>query len=258
MSDKAIPIGQDFLDLIWTQDDALERATDERIAQLGTKAPKCLEALGTALSHLDRLSSCFYGCAGGDHVIEYLTGRVCSHARTVIRLMRFGFYDEALSLVRSIGEMANLARLFDADSAELPSWKAATEKERKTRYGPAAVRKRLEDLDLELTLDKDWYGLLCETVAHPTPTTKPNMFNPIGVPMSAPHLQDEGILACMNELGRVLCFYLVPTLNLLEIGKEKKLIALEEVRSLAENLGGVTLDALPELWRHRFAAATRH
>ena len=48
------------------------------------KAPRCLESLGTVLSLLDRASSCYWGCRGGDHVIEYFAGRVASSSRAAL------------------------------------------------------------------------------------------------------------------------------------------------------------------------------
>jgi hypothetical protein len=256
MTVKEPPIGRDFLELIWAHDDALEQHTDARIPELGQRAPACLNALGTALSHLDRLASCFYGCRGGDHLIEYLTGRVYSLARASIRLIRFGHYDETLSLTRTIGEMANLLQLFAKSASHLNAWKVASKAERIRKFGPAAIRKQLEELGEPARLDQDWYSSICEWVTHPTPATKPNAFNILGVPAAAPHLQDEGILVCLNELGRALCLYTIPAVALINISKEERVATLTEVRTLGEGLGGVTLDKLPAMWSQQFANIT--
>ena len=90
----AVPEGLSFLNLVWDQEDSCETETDSRIPNMGVKAPKCLEHIGTVLSLLDRMASCWWVCRGGDHLIEYLCGRVASNARAALRLLRFGFYDE--------------------------------------------------------------------------------------------------------------------------------------------------------------------
>ena len=46
-----------------------------------------------------------------------------SRARACVRLLKFGFYDESLSLTRSIGEIANLLCLFTIDKAEPEKWR---------------------------------------------------------------------------------------------------------------------------------------
>ncbi len=250
-----VPSGRAFLDLIWKHDEQIQAQTDARIQSFGKKAPRCFEAIGTTLSHLDRISSCFYKCHGGDHLVEYLLGRIVGLSRATIRLMRFGHYDEALSMVRTIGEMANLLQLFALSSQDFSEWKNSSKSDRISRYGPASVRRRLETLGEPARLDRDWYSSLCEWSAHPTPKTKPNAFNPYGIPVGAPRVQDVGILVCINELGRALCYVVVPAVSLIPLERGQRLAALKESRSLAENLGGVLLDQLPQVWSaHRETA----
>ena len=77
-SDEKIPTGRGFIDLLKRIEDDCEDWTRERITTLGAKAPVCFDQLGTLLSLLDRASSCFWGCRGGDHIIEYFAGRIAS------------------------------------------------------------------------------------------------------------------------------------------------------------------------------------
>jgi hypothetical protein len=84
------PIGHDFLTLLSKQEDACEAESRDRLPVLGKKTPACVENLGTVLSLLDRAASCFWSCRGGDHIIEYLAGRVCSGlvAGFAVRVLR--------------------------------------------------------------------------------------------------------------------------------------------------------------------------
>src|SRR2546421_338209 len=86
--------------------------TDLALRTAGQKAPRCSKELGTVLSLLDRLSTCSWGCRGGDHVPEYLLGRAVTNLRAAVQLLRLGYYDESLSLTRNAGEVANLLALF--------------------------------------------------------------------------------------------------------------------------------------------------
>lgn len=143
---KHIPEGLDFLQMIWEQEDDCERETDQELPKMGEKASQCLLRLGTVLSLLDRLSTCWWGCRGGDHLIEYLVGRSVNCARASLRLSRFGFYDEALSVTRSIGEIANLMCLFTNEVGAFDRWRTADASVRKTTFGPMQVRMQLENL----------------------------------------------------------------------------------------------------------------
>jgi len=76
-----VPEGLDFLRLVPEQEDHCEERTRKLLPELGQKPPRCLEEFGTVLSLLDSAASCFWGCRGGDHVLEYLARRVASSAR---------------------------------------------------------------------------------------------------------------------------------------------------------------------------------
>jgi hypothetical protein len=102
------PEAKDFFVRTWQVEDACEVASDDLLPKLGEKAPDCFRNLGTALSLLYRQATCAWGCPGGDHVIEGLVGRAVNSAQGAIRLSRLGYYDEALSLGRSVGEVDDM------------------------------------------------------------------------------------------------------------------------------------------------------
>jgi hypothetical protein len=209
------PEGLDFLKLVAEQEDACEAATRCRIPHMGRNAPACVQNLGTVLSLLDRAASCFWGCRGGDHVIEYLAGRVCSCSRASLRLLLLGFYDESLSLTRSIGEIANLFFLFNADGATLSQWKESTKDQRRNHFGPGRVRGRLQTMNLPLLIDDARYGELCEVATHPTPETKPQAHNLLGMPCCGAEFQDAGVLVALNDLALATGWALIPIPTLL-------------------------------------------
>jgi hypothetical protein len=98
-----------------------------RVPDLGEKPPVLIEALDVLLSYLERAATCFGGCHGGDHRAEFLTGRAVSSCQAALLPMTSGYYDEALSIIRSLGEIANLMAMFVSDMSEFERWKTLDE-----------------------------------------------------------------------------------------------------------------------------------
>jgi hypothetical protein len=244
--DAFIPLGTDFLNLVRDHEDKCEISTRQRISELGDKAPKCLTSLGTVLSLLNRASSCFWGCRGGDHVIEYFAGRVASSSRATLRLLHFAFYDEALSLVRSIGETANLLLLFAKDDGSFEKWQNATKKDRDKTFRPVHVRERLEELKIPLMIDQDRYSRLCELAVHVTPSIRPQGYNILQIPTSGGYQQDEGILLVLNELGIAMSHATVPLPKLLGYDNIRRQEFMNASADLLCNIGGIDIKGLDE------------
>jgi hypothetical protein len=90
-----------------------------------------------------------------------------------------GYYDEALCLIRSVGEIANLLMLFAQKSEKYREWVVATKDERIKNFRPGAVRKQLTEKPM-MPMDGIWYWELCEKATYVTPDTVPNLHNSAG------------------------------------------------------------------------------
>ncbi len=259
MTDDAeieIPTGIPFLDLLKSIEDDCEQSTSKRILELGNKAPKCLASLGSVLSLLDRASSCFWGCRGGDHVIEYFAGRVASSTRASLRLLHFAFYDEALSLIRSIDEAANLLLLFAKDEPSFEKWRQSTKKERDKNFRPVHVREKMEEIKMPLMIDNDRYSKLCEIAVHVTPSIRPNGHNVLGIPTSGGYEQDEGILLVLNELAIATAHATLPVGKLLGYDEPRRDEFRNACAELLSNVGGIDIHGLEE-YRQKVLAELR-
>ena len=195
------PEGFSFLELVWKQEDDCESWSDKLIPNLGQKAPACLEGIGTVLSLLDRLASCWWGCQTGDHRIERICGRVASNGRAALRLLRLGFYDEALVLCRAMGEAANLLQLFASDAESLREWRALDPQHEKRKFSPVKVRLRLEGISTQPFVDEARYRKLSRKAAHVNNATLPQNHNFAEVPVAGSSRQTKGVLLCLNELA---------------------------------------------------------
>src|SRR5262245_7319979 len=108
MDDKStqeIPEGSAFLDVSARHQDDCASQSRNQIQHLTKSVRQTYENLGTLLSLLDRMASCFWGCHGKEHVFEDLVGRAVSASLAALRLIEFGHYDEALALIRGIAEI---------------------------------------------------------------------------------------------------------------------------------------------------------
>ncbi|MGZ8139777.1 hypothetical protein [Bordetella bronchiseptica] len=240
-SDEYIPEGLDFLELVSSLEHKCRETTASQYGNLGRKAPECLSSMGTILSLLDRVASCWWGCNGGSHQLEYLVGRSASSAMAVLQVAQAGYYDEALNQVRSLGEIANLFALFAADPTSLRAWAASSKKERLSQFGPAAVRKSLERLQAPMPISAERYSVLCELVTHPTPSTKPQSYNPLHMPSVGHNFQPAGYLVVLNELALPLSFIAVFILSLVTLPSDVRFRIRTASRALAESIGGANL-----------------
>jgi hypothetical protein len=239
---EEFPTGRAFLEMIQKAADNASKMADEEVLKeaAGKRVPALLDKLGDMLSLLYRLASCYWGCKGGDHQIEWLLGRVVNQAQSAHRLMRCGFYDEALMLIRGIGETANLFWLFERDHAQLAAWRAADRKVRLDKFGPGQVRRALKDMGVPSPIDLGRYRALCEVGTHPVPAFKPGHYSSGGPPVLGMLFQFVGYAMCLNELGYAITIC-VPVMNLLDIDIALRNQVKDAAVALSRALGAFTV-----------------
>ena len=240
-----VPLGSDFLRLVRDQERRCEETLDEWLPSAGVKAPQTMDRLGTSLSYLDRIASCWWGCRQDTHVEERLVGRVASNARAALQLLRSGYYDEALGLVRQIGETANLLSLFMQSEESYKQWKGASEDVVRNDFSPGMVRKKLEELPLPLPMDRETYGLLSTQSVHVNPDTSPQSHNPFSLPTLGGYFQEAGTLLALNHLGGMVGWLLWLAVALAKPPTDTKVIVDASV-SLLRSIGGINLNSIQE------------
>jgi hypothetical protein len=242
------PVGRDFLKLIQIAADKASQHADLFSQQSGKRLPETVDGLGSVLSLLYRLACCAWGCRGGDHQIEWLTGRVVNHATSAHRLILAGSYDEALVLIRGIGEIANLLWLFDTDRTTLERWRAADRRARIAEFGPAKVRKLLKvATPIGAPIGDDRYQALCEIATHPRPAFAPGHYNSTGRPVLGLLVQPAGVYVATTELGFAVAMAAVPLSRLLVADDEVRTALRVQALSLTRALGAFTILNYEEL-----------
>ncbi len=248
---ELVPEGITFLRRVQEVADACAQHTDQQLPKMGKAAPQIFENLGTVLSILYRMGACFWGCREGDHLIEYIVGRSCSTALAALSVMRFGYYDEALSLARNVGEASNLLTLFSRDKSSLERWRSLDDRTRKSEFSPVKVRLALEHfglVDLGL-INEDRYRQLSTIGTHVSPQTKPQNYNPMAVPTLGALFQDIGVLVTLNEIGTAVGFLAPPAAMLLSLKRERWVHLKEAVIDLLSSVGGIHATDLDEVMR---------
>ncbi|HER8900607.1 TPA: hypothetical protein VMX41_001800 [Streptococcus pyogenes] len=235
---QSFPTGTDFLTLLQTGSDEGSEKADAFSHQSGERLPATMNRLGNVLSVLYRLACCAWGCKGGDHQIEWLTGRIVNQAVGSHRLIRAGLYDEALMVIRGIGENTNLLWLFHADASALESWKASDHDTRRKKFQPGMVRNRLKTLSkIGPPIDDHRYRKLCEVGTHPVPGFAPGHFNGTGRPVLGIIPQPAGIYASATELGYAVGMAALPISKLLDMEADLRTALGNEALKLISDLG---------------------
>ncbi len=225
-----------------------EKETNKMIPKMGKRAPICYGVLGRLLAQADVIGSCFFGCPGDvreGHTIQYLCARSSSFGRAALQLAKMGFYDEALTLVRGLGEIANLMGLFFFDKTSLEEWKKSNRQYRYDHFGPGKVRKRLGK---DLPMDGKKYGLLCELSTHPVPELQPQSFNQHGKSMVGGIIvQQAGFLVVLNETTVLMAGVVLFSALILKVPKDVREIIQEDCMKAIDAAGGINLGTFRDL-----------
>ena len=172
--------------------------------------------------------------------------------------MRLGFYDEALSLARSVGEIANLLILFVFEESALEEWRSAEEVTRRRNFAPVKVRERLERSSLGLApIDAGRYGLLSGLGSHVGPHTRPQSYTLSDMPTLAPVFQQAGVLLVINEVAHAIAFVAIAGGQLIDVDGVPRERIDAAGNALGESIGGITVDELENLWEHVRAELAR-
>jgi hypothetical protein len=153
--------------------------------------------------------------------------------------MKMGFFDEALVLVRSIGEIANLLALFASNSKALEEWKRFSRPERLSRFSPGRVRGLLGE---NAWMSDERYRLLCEVSTHPVPELQPQQFNEHGKSLTGGiHIQELGVIVVLNELAGAVCGVVLFSAILVGVSEGEREEIARDCETALETDGGTDI-----------------
>jgi hypothetical protein len=192
-----IPEGVAFLDRVASRED--KRLADFRdLLRSSSSYQELRSHLGTLLSLMDRVGSCWWGCSG-DHTVVHIIAASSGNAFASFRLLQAGYYDESIGLSRQIGERANLLQLFLMDGNSLAEWKQYDDDRRRQRFKAYDVRTRLERLGNVPVVNMGHYRMLSGFGIHPGAT--PQYFGESFPPTPGGHFRMRGMMISLSELA---------------------------------------------------------
>ena len=256
--EQSMPKGRAFYDWIFSKDSAKEALTlkiyetDDEFKSLET-----YDTIPEFLQVLYKVATCGYGCTGGSHVIEYITGRGYNLGIASLKLLRLGFYDESLSLVRSISEIVNLFALFGIDPDCLPKWYNSTGKERIREFSPANVREKLSNTDLKPPISKEYYSKMCEVGVHVNPQTKPQGKNHIDRALVGGFILKEQAIAVLNDLANNLGWLVIMSLRN-SVDEKTFIKEMDNIQPLYNNIGELSIESIDDYIKKNSTAANEN
>jgi hypothetical protein len=150
---------------------------ESEASSFSLQAKEDLVLLGDSMHAIYLSATCAERCLGGPHNIEYIGARVYNLSAAAYNLIVAGFYDEAQSLIRSIGEISNILSLSVCDHASFEEWLVSDKQKRISSFSPAKVRKMVERSNGVLIMSQQTYSDLCEDYTHLIPGVRPNNYD---------------------------------------------------------------------------------
>jgi hypothetical protein len=218
--------GPDHLKLMSIAVSLINKDTDKLLLKYEAN----LEIIGTSMCVFYQAGTCYRKCWGGGHVLESLIGWAYNLSCSAYMLTMRGFYDEALNLVRSMGEIGNLLTLCTVDETATTRWLESDKKTRLKDFSPSAIRRALKEYNVYLIASDSWYEEFCEKFTHVTPGTIPNHHNSIQMGYVGGVLQEDGLAKALHEIASVTVHIAVIVAKSFEFYD-----LLDELRLLTDN-----------------------
>lgn len=162
--------------------------------------------IDVALDTIDELIRATPYATRDDLVALRLATRCFNDAAAALRLVRCGYFQPSLAMIRDMMECRLLLDLFFHQPDRLTEWHTLPEAERKSKFSPLKVRMALEKLGQPKgTGHQEAYSMFSKYGAHPTPegftVISPNSMTNIGAFPDAPLFT-----AIFEELVRELVY----------------------------------------------------
>lgn len=195
----------DYFETVRSSEGNVASVTDDGFAKaaFGVRAPEIASSLSKAIESLAQMAACVWGCRRADHTIENLLRRLVNLALGARSLAWSGYYDEALLLVRSGAEVANLLQLFSLDPNAEAAWRARPESK---DLRPVKVRLAIENCGAVPFVDKHRYAALCRVAAHATHDFALTTHEPTDTPVTrvGPWFAIPGLLVVLGEISAII------------------------------------------------------
>ena len=102
-------------------------------------------------------------------IIQYLGTRLFNSITSSIKLLLTGYYQGSVVFQRDILEVGYLLDFFSIDKSKISDWKQSDKQQLYNKYGPAKIRKKLDNRDGLLKGSRNqMYQIMCAYAVHVT------------------------------------------------------------------------------------------
>lgn len=142
-------------------------------------------------------------------VLLRLVVRCFNSGAASLRLLRGGYYQPAMAMVRDLIEIQFLLDLFKKQPAKVTEWRSLPNKERERAFSPVKLRIALDDLDGYVDRKREAaYKLFSGQAAHAAPNGF-TLISPSQQTQIGPFPNEALLKACIEELAKHLGYVAV-------------------------------------------------
>lgn len=181
-----------------------EEELRQRAARLVEAHPDLADHLAIterAMDVMDMLRQ-HYQADDDERAVSHLAIRVFNDFATAWKLLGSGYYQAATLILRDIIETSNLANAFHVDRTLIEKWRKADRRTLKRDFGPASIRKMLDEhAGLGKSRREEIYIKFSTLAGHPT-LNGFAMLRPVGMDAHTGPFSDlTALRAVLEEMG---------------------------------------------------------
>lgn len=204
-------------------DEAAIVAAHDRMIASDEDLARHLNLINSCLDFLSQLPELHRETNEDELSLLRLSIRCFNSGASALRLLRCGYFQPAMTMVRDLIEVYFLMDLFIKEPQAFNDWRTMSEKDRKEHFKPVRVRERLDKIDgYKERKRQKTYNVFSQHAAHVNPNGH-HLISPGNVTRIGP-FPDFGLLrAGMVELATHLGFASVVVCNLVKTDQEEAL-----------------------------------
>lgn len=206
----AMQVGPEFL-----VDEAIIVASHDRMIASDDELTRHLKMINLSLECLSRLPEFHVERDEAELNVLRLGTRCFNSGASSLRLLRCGYFQPAVTMMRDLIEIYFLMDLFVKEPQSLNDWLYMDEKDRRRNFKPVRVRQRLDELDGFTGKKRETaYNMFSQLAAHVNPNGH-HLISPSNETRIGPFPDYSLFKAGMEELVTHLSFATVVFCNLL-------------------------------------------
>lgn len=197
-------------------DETVIVAAHDRMIASDDDLARHLDLINNALDCLSRLPELHKETTDEELMLLRLAIRCFNSGASALRLLRCGYFQPAMTMVRDLIEVYFLMDLFAKEPQTLKDWRSMDDNDRRKYFRPVRVRERLDKIDgFKENRRQRAYDLLSQHAAHVNPTGH-SLISPGNMTRIGPFPEYGLFRAALEELATHLGYAAVVVCNLID------------------------------------------